>query len=334
MRIAIVGAGMAGLSCAVELSRRGAEVAVFDKGRGAGGRMSSRRTPTCAGEASFDHGAQYFTVRDPDFQAQVDRWASAGVVAPWPAAGEAAWVGAPAMNAPLKVLAGLTPVRWNAKATALSRGAQGWRLQGEGCELGTFAAVVVAVPAEQAADLLQTAAPAWSAHARAAPSAPCWTTMAAFADRLGVAADVMRAEGAIGWAARNSAKPDRAGPEAWVIQASPEWSADNLEREAEAVAADLLDAFWALSRLRPVPTLALAAHRWRYARSRATGDGALWDAGARLGVCGDWLLGPRVESAWLSGRRLAALIVPTPALAQPGSPAAPPLESSPGADRA
>jgi predicted NAD/FAD-dependent oxidoreductase len=47
------------------------------------------------------------------------------------------------------------------------------------------------------------------------------------------------------------------------------------------------------------------AHRWRYALSPGTGDGALWNPDIGLGVCGDWLLGPRVECAWLSGRMLA-----------------------------
>lgn len=61
--VAIVGAGMAGLSCARALVEAGLKVAVFDKARGAGGRMATRR-----GElASFDHGAQYFTARSPDF---------------------------------------------------------------------------------------------------------------------------------------------------------------------------------------------------------------------------------------------------------------------------
>ena len=64
MRIGIVGAGMAGLACAEELTRLGHAVLLFDKGRGPGGRMSTRRIQTSAGEAYFDHGAQYFTVRD------------------------------------------------------------------------------------------------------------------------------------------------------------------------------------------------------------------------------------------------------------------------------
>lgn len=46
MRIGAIGAGMAGLSCAQALRRQGHAVVLFDKGRGPGGRMSSRRIDT------------------------------------------------------------------------------------------------------------------------------------------------------------------------------------------------------------------------------------------------------------------------------------------------
>ena len=36
--------------------------------------------------------------------------------------------------------------------------------------------------------------------------------------------------------------------------------------------------------------------------------GALWDDGLRIGVCGDWLSGPRGENAFLSGLALARRI--------------------------
>ena len=81
MRIAIIGAGMAGLSCARQLEATGHRVSLFDKGRAPGGRMAVRRVDTALGEASFDHGAQYLTARDSEFVAQVDAWTAAGVVA-------------------------------------------------------------------------------------------------------------------------------------------------------------------------------------------------------------------------------------------------------------
>lgn len=312
MQIAIIGAGIAGLSCAQALAAAGHRVALFDKGRGPGGRMSTRRVEAGGATLRFDHGAQYFTVRDPAFRDQVARWAAAGHAAPWAPAGPDAWVGTPAMNAPVRALAADHAVTWGAPVTALIADGAGWRLEGVEAA-GGFDGVIVAVPAEQAAPLLEPHAPGFAATARACPSAPCWTVMAAFARPLPDAPEVLRGAGPIGWAARDGAKPGRGDAQSWVIQATPDWSAARIEAPGEAVAAELLAAFAAaLGAPLPAP-IHLAAHRWRYARSGAadaTLGGALWDAGARLGACGDWLTGPRVEAAWLSGRQLAARISP------------------------
>lgn len=312
MRIAIVGAGMAGLACAEKLVAAGREVVLLDKGRAAGGRMSTRRLATPRGEAAFDHGAQYLTARDPAFRARLERWREAGLVARWPAAGEDAWVGVPGMNAPVRAMAAPLGVRWEARVERLSRGEDGWHLGGEGIEEGPFGAVLVAVPAEQAAELLAPCDAGMAARAAATPSDPCWTAMAAFAERLPIEGDVIRDAGPIGWAARNSAKPGRAGPESWVIQAGPAWSRENLERGRDEVAGELAFMLANSCGFAPLSPISLSAHRWRYARSGAAGEGRLWDPAARLGACGDWLLGPRVECAWLSGDRLAEAVLGTP----------------------
>ncbi|WP_449409396.1 NAD(P)/FAD-dependent oxidoreductase [Methylobacterium komagatae] len=307
-RIAIVGAGMAGLACARALRERGIEASLFDKGRKAGGRMSSRLGETSAGPVGFDHGAQYMTGRDVGFVAALSAWRSDGLVAPWPAAGPDAWVGVPGMNAPLLAMARAFTIRWDTRVEGLERDASGWRLRGEGLDEGGFATVLTAIPAEQTATLLAPHTPALAAIAERVPSDPCWTAMAAFPVRLDVEADVLRTDGAIGWAARNSAKPGRPATEAWVIQGSPDWSRANLERDADAVAADLLAEFFAAAGIAPVAPALLKGHRWRYARSGAAERAVLWDAEHRIGACGDWLTGPRIENAWLSGVRLAGVV--------------------------
>jgi predicted NAD/FAD-dependent oxidoreductase len=96
---------MAGLACAEALREAGLQVTLFDKGRAAGGRMSTRRVPTLAGAAGFDQGAQYFTARDPAFRAGVEGWSEGGQAAPWPAAGDDARVGTPGVNAPVRLMA-------------------------------------------------------------------------------------------------------------------------------------------------------------------------------------------------------------------------------------
>ena len=70
MTCIVIGAGIAGLLAARTLQEHGLRVTVLDKGRGVGGRMATRRI----GSAVFDHGAQFFTARDPQFDTLISVW--------------------------------------------------------------------------------------------------------------------------------------------------------------------------------------------------------------------------------------------------------------------
>ncbi|WP_229954419.1 NAD(P)/FAD-dependent oxidoreductase [Parasphingorhabdus litoris] len=310
MKIAIIGSGLSGLACADHLRAAGHEIALFDKARGPGGRMSTRRMASAIGDISFDHGAQYFTARDPAFVSIVREWEKSGVAGRWPVAGDEAWVGVPAMNAPIKALAAGHNVTWSTRIIKMVKADAGWQLQTDDGLIDTvFDQVICAIPAEQAADLLLPWEPNFASIASATLSDPCWTLMLAFDQPSGIADPIFRDDVTIGWAARNSDKPGRDGPETWVVQASPEWSRVHLEDSPEDVTAALSDHFAELAGVSLPPPLVVSAHRWRYARSGRTDSSALYSDEHKLGVCGDWMIGPRIECAWLSGRALAQMIL-------------------------
>ena len=305
----IIGGGMAGLSAATALAETGAGVIVLDKGRGPGGRMAARRVEIAGEQVSFDHGAQYFTARDPAFRETVAGWEAAGVAARWPAAGADAWVGTPGMNACVKHMASCLDVRWNMRAERLCRDGALWRVEA-GDDVFHAATVLVAVPAEQAAVLLGDAAPDFAARAASVASAPCWAVMAGFAAPLPLADTFRSDSGPVSWAARNSAKPARAGAETWVIHASPARSRELIDLPKEEVAKILLADFFSANGAPPATPPHLDAHRWLYAQPEARkGEGPLYDPNKRIGIAGDWLHSPRVEGAWLSGRALAQALL-------------------------
>ncbi len=307
--IGIIGGGMAGLSAATALATTAQRIIVLDKGRGPGGRMAARRVEIGGEQVSFDHGAQYFTARDPAFRETVAAWEAAGVAARWPAAGDDAWVGTPGMNACVKHMAANLDVRWNVRTERLCRDGALWRIEAGG-EVFVAGTVLVAVPAEQAAVLLAEAAPDFAARAASIASAPCWAVMAAFAVPLPLA-DIFRSDtGPVSWAARNSAKPGRSGAETWVIHAGPARSRELIDLPKDEVAGILLADFFAATGASPTAPVHLDAHRWLYAQPEARkGKGPLFDAGLQLGIAGDWLHSPRVEGAWLSGRMLAQAVL-------------------------
>lgn len=315
MKTIVIGGGMAGLSCARALDHAGYAVTVLDKGRGPGGRMATRRLGAAGGEITFDLGTPAFEARSPAFLAELRQWASDGHAAPWPAAGADRWVGVPAMNAPLKAMADRLDVRWSTRASQVAPGADGWQVRTEAGDVFKAGTVVVALPADQAADLLEPVeagvAKEMAARARACRSRPCWTVLLAFAGPLPIMDDWLAADAAdpLGVAVRNSAKPDRSGPETWVLHAGADWSARHLEEPADRIEDALITAL--SERLAaPLPAiLARGAHRWRYATPVGGGTGPVWDPALRLGLCGDWLAGPGVEGAWLSAQDLAGRIL-------------------------
>lgn len=310
MQIAIVGAGVAGLAAGTRLAAAGHEVRLFDKAKGVGGRMATRRVTTTLGDALFDYGAQYFTVRTAEFATCVNAWRQQGLVAPWLAAGDDAFVGTPSMNAPLRAMVSTLDTVWNTRVDAVEPHDGGWVIRGDGLAPQPFDVVIIAIPAEQTAALLAPVERQLADLAAAAVSAPCWTVMAAFESQVSAAGDILsEPREPIGWAARNCAKPGRTGLEAWVVQATPVWSIAHLEDDPAPVIDTLLAALAdAVGGELPI-TVSVAAHRWRYARSASAGIDLLWDSDRRIGVCGDWLYGPRVEYAWLSGYRLAGAII-------------------------
>jgi predicted NAD/FAD-dependent oxidoreductase len=334
-RVAIIGAGMAGLACAERLLAQGWPATVFDKGRGPGGRMATRRVTVPSGTENsaaadvtlrFDHGAQYFTARDPRFRARVDDWIAAGAAAPWtgrivrltqdgavePSPGER-FVGTPGMSGPTRLLADTVKPRSGIRVAEVTAGEGGWRLRDEkGSHLGEYDRVAVAVPSPQAVPLLAEA-PDLAYRAASAVMAGCWAVMARFDRPLDIPHDGAFVVGSpLSWIARDSSKPGRTldGGETWVLHGSPEWSEAHIEDQAGAVSNQLLEAFRAIADAAVPEPSHLAAHRWRFSiPTRGIDMECLYDPERGLGACGDWCLGGRVEGAFLSGLALAERMI-------------------------
>ena len=292
---------------------------VFEKARGVGGRMSTRRSDRW----QFDHGAQYFTVRDARFARQVELWSRAGVVAEWQGrisvlteggriratdGSTPRFVGVPGMSAICGRLAADLDVRAGTRVCALSRSGDRWSLVTEpASQVGEFDAVVLSAPARQTAALLESASSPLARRAGEVELAPCWAVMASFEHPLETGFDGAFVHGSpLSWVARDGSKPGRASHESWVLHASPEWSRLHLDLDASEAAPLLLQAFASALGGRAVEPLHLAAHRWRFALPvEPLPEACLIDRDTLLVACGDWCGGPRVEGAFLSGRAAA-----------------------------
>lgn len=335
-RVAIVGAGIAGATCARFLADAGHSVHLFDKSPGAGGRMATRRvewaTDNGVGHLSaFDHGTPGFTARSPEFvrfveQAHRDgllsRWAPAIAARSYVPLGESGlWVPVPDMPSLCRALLAGLPMNLGCSVDALRYGPGGWRVESAAAIVAEgFSDVVVAIPPQQAAALLQPHSAEWAHRARSLPMLPGWTLMGVTADAPAAPAWDLAwpTHGPLSWIVRDDAKPGRqrvSGLAHWVAHASAPWSQTHLESPAAEVQAVLQQAL-AQWLGRSLTWHHAAVHRWRYASvpradtsvPAVASSRCWWDAALRLGVCGDALGGAGVEGAWTSGRSLAAAI--------------------------
>lgn len=336
----IIGAGIAGMTCALKLTGPGNKVTVLDKGRRPSGRLAtrvSRQGPV------FDQGAQFLTARSVSFQQQVSAWQKAGVVALWdrrfvdlkPGAQpidtvrEAKrYVGTPKMASIVEHLCESAAANehidgphFGVRVTRLDSGVAGWNATDEdGKHHGPFDRVVVTAPPPQARELLAEASPALAERLAEVELAPTWTVMLAFEETLGLNetfAGGFIEDSPLGILANQATKPGRPGTadvgECWTLHAAPAWSKAHIDDDKELVTAALLAAFGQLvSPLRgqplPVPTYA-AAHRWLYGHIvTPLSERWLFDTDTGLGFAGDaCTMGSpaNIERAWLSGLGLA-----------------------------
>lgn len=320
MNVIVVGAGIAGLSCARSLQSAGHTVVIVDKSRGPSGRMSTRR----ADHSQWDHGAQYFTARDPRFKAEVFRWIQGDAVAPWPidiaVIGEAAahvqeaglvrYVGTPRMTSPGKWLSESLTLELQHTVISVRMTGSKWLVTTlEQGDMGTlFDVLVLAIPAPQATPLLTPLDHPFAEQTASVKMVGSWTLMLRYQQRQNIGFDAAFInQGPLRWIARDSSKPGRnADNETWVLQASATWSERYIEATPTAVIPELLAAFKDLGGTDPQECI---AHRWRYADiPTPLTEACFWDDSSKLGICGDWINGGKVEGAWLSGLNLSETI--------------------------
>jgi renalase len=306
-RIAVVGAGLAGLACADELARDGFAVTVFDKGRAAGGRLATRRV----GAHTFDLGAQYFTVRDSRFAEQVERWRRAGACAPWPGTVVAfdepdalprptsvvqRLVGTPDMSALARSLAQTVQLRASHRVELLRRDGAGVELRGtiaaagvtlasapgesESAEsLGTFDAVLVTTPPSQAATLVAPVSAALAERAANVAFAPCLAVGITVGPRERATLRQLRWDAAfigsalapstspLAWAARDSSKPGRPPGERWVAHANACWTAQTAAQDNAQSVAAMLAELGRLLRVSALQPELTVSRTWMLARA-------------------------------------------------------------------
>jgi predicted NAD/FAD-dependent oxidoreductase len=314
----IIGVGMAGLSAARVLKSRGLNVVLFDKGRVVGGRLATRCSDNETGERAFyDHGAQFFTVRDSMFQTQVDEWIARGLVKEWSrgfagASGQPQHDGHPrycainGMNSLARDLGQGLAVTTNAQVTSVSPFENGWCVTMASGESYTTASLLLTPPVEQSLALLDAGATKLAGETRAALERisydPCFAVLVELdaPSRLPEPGAVQLRGEPLSWIGDNHRKGISPDVFTVTLHAGPEFTREHWDAPHELIAQKLLHA--ANDWLR-APVRRWQVHRWRYSQPMAMHPEAclFTNQPAPIAFAGDAFGASRVEGAFLSG---------------------------------
>lgn len=311
--VMVVGAGLAGLMAARTLVDQGARVIVVDKGRSVGGRMATRRID--GGVA--DHGAQFFTVRDPEFGAFVERWIAEGLVFEWSRGwsdgslavsrdGHPRYAVRGGMNALTKHLAKGLDARVKVNLVTVKPNNGGWVVEDESGTTQRVRAVLLTPPVPQSLELLSAVplTPDDRTMLESIHYSPSLTGLFRLdrVVRLPSPGAIQRPHANIHWIADNHRKGISPGAVILTAQAGATYSRQLWDRPDEqilgALKVDLLPV------LGDAKIIEAQLKRWRYAQPEEIypqGYFVAADLPAPLMFAGDAFGAPRVEGASLSG---------------------------------
>ena len=318
-RIAIIGAGISGLTVARTLSDI-AHVTVFEKSRGVGGRMSTRY----AEPFYFDHGAQFFTARTQAFKNFLDPYIKHGIVSEWKGkvislgtnekASKRIWfephlVAAPNMNSLCKKMAEAISISANTEVAPLTaKQSDGWHMHDkEGKALGTYDWVISSAPPAQTDKLFAGHLPEKTQMNRVRMQG-CYTLMIGFNkpwDKQWIAAKVR--DNPIEWIAINSTKPHRTRDVTSIVaHTQNQWAEDHINDDMKIAEECLLQNFQAVSGIDCGTADYISTHRWKYAIVEAPEKSEPYiDSNQCIAATSDWCSASRIEDVWLSAMQLA-----------------------------
>jgi len=307
MKIGVIGAGIAGGYLGSALGQLGHEVVVFEKSRGFGGRLATRR----GDGVQFDHGAPFFTARTPLFKALLAEHASSVVawvprvttLSPGKKPYKRDWfephyIGASAMGALAQSLLATSEVQFEREVSAVVSEAEHCLVQFKDGALEPYDFVISTAPAPQTAvimnielgDVSYSSSFALLAIPRESPKFDA----AVVKDSL------------IEWLEFTASKPSRVSTPTLVAHASAEWTVKHFDAPRDEVKQLMVSALAELGlEVESDPSL----HRWRYAQVVQPYHSPYWlSPQLKLAACGDWGVGPGVESAVISASKLVAAI--------------------------
>lgn len=319
--VLVIGAGMSGLITATELQKTGLNVAVVEKARGSGGRLSSKRVQSASTKdmISFDLGCASFDAKTELFRSHLETWSSEGIAKVWRFSETTGsqYVATPRSSSITRYLADQLEVHFATRVTEIVKGDGFWSVfiesAGQQMKFAQAKHIIFATPPQQAADLLPEGHPYISVLSQPILR-PQWVLMLNVKERLELSDEYYEfSNSIISRLILESSKPERVESndyQTWVLQADTKWTSDNLDTDKSKLEHELV-AELASKTGTPIIVEDAYLHRWLYsiAQPNELTGRVFLDDGHGLWVCGDYLADTTtlsgVEAAFTSGYHLA-----------------------------
>lgn len=314
--IAIIGAGMAGLSAANKLRAKGKNVIVFEKSRGTGGRLASKRITLDTYESlSFDLGCPAISYETSIFKNQLDAWLQDGVVAR-SGSTQNAFVGERRNSGITRHLTQNMDIRFSTRILHMEHHLDTWHLYADNDPDRTqplsAKKVILATPPQQAFDLLPEGHRLKS-RLKQFDMLPQWVLLLAVhsTEEFTFNKSTEHHIECISAEHTKRKRRDSSDVKMYQVQASTRWSQSTLEWDKEDVFNQLISQLRGMTN-QNFTVIEHHIHRWLYSRPSSKNplipEGFLASKDG-VYICGDYLGKAHsqcdIEAAYLSGHYLA-----------------------------
>ena len=310
-KILVIGSGIAGIAASLKLKSYGLETTIIDKGNFIGGRISTHFEKSQINSLSFFHGAQFFTARTNSFKKIITQGINKNYIQKYMNFLPIRYRGFPTMRDFLTSISSELDIRQREKVINIHPKNKNKIdvISDISNKKITFDGVISTLPGPQSLELMENF-PLLINTLSSSTYDACIALMFAF-DRkpknVSTFFDFPQNKGIFSWIASSN------NNQCWTAHTNPYYSNKNLSIDPKILQNEILDElkniFILPNDLTSYEIIYSKIHIWRYAKVRNVSIGIQIDPLYPIAIAGDFMEGPRVESAFISGEKAAELIL-------------------------
>ena len=302
-RVIIIGSGIAGISSSLKLKSYGINSTILDKGNFLGGRISTKELKSDTSSSFFFHGAQFFTAKTNVFKKIINAGIKGKYVKEFGNFKPKRYRGNKTMRDFLLSISKeldiqqkvtITQIKpYDNKINVLDNKIKDWI---------TYDGVISTLPAPQNYELLNEF-PSLQKTLKTGSYHACIALMFTFDEipfDLKTHYDLYKKPGILSWMASGT------NLNVWTAHTNEKFSDLNYNKDRDFLKKEIMsyiNQFFSRSKIK-----FHSLHIWRYAKVATKCVGRQIDPKYPVAIAGDFLEGPNVESAFISGDKAADLI--------------------------